>query len=50
MAVNEARENHLALKVVWTEDWRGACPVKMGKTVITQVGKAQSSLSAGWMS
>lgn len=50
MAVNEAKENLLALRIVWTEDWGGAYPVKMGKTVITPVSNAQSSLNAGWTS
>lgn len=44
MAINEARGNRLALRVVWTEDRREACPGKTGKTVITLEDSVRTSL------
>lgn len=50
MAVNEAKQNGLALKVVWTEGWREACVLKIERTLITQVDSMRTSLNAGWTS
>ena len=49
-AVNEAKEDGLALKAVWTEDWREACLLKIGKVLITLVDNIWTSLNAGWTS
>lgn len=43
MAVNETKENGLALKVAWAEDWREACFLKIGKIFITLVYNIQTS-------
>lgn len=49
MAINEAKENGLALKVVWTEDWREACLLKR-RILITQVDNMWTFLNVGWTS